>query len=318
MAKKKDIGGSGRSARTGDINNVSGQIGVGEGITQIGKARDVIIYQEETKKKSKDELAADQVRQYLRGIIKNSHKLSTLLTDGSLLITNSSAITKEFRSRLGLAATHEDFWKYLRSDEGLMLSVALEGWNSSGQTAQFEEIINQLEQTSLFLRGQLLIVSYAKDILIGIAHDAYSPLIFTRVLSSAASTEFSQENKNKQDIGELINALTVYLQSNAASYFQVRYEDAVKQLDDFIKTTSYEFIDLKDVQLIRASKTESKQAIASPTRTGSMKILLNDLKADFPKETYDKMFILIDQLEKSTSKEIALDKLEHAQHKEVN
>ncbi|VVB85131.1 Uncharacterised protein [uncultured archaeon] len=263
----------------------------------------LVMYQRE-----KNQSRADQIRQDLKAIINDSQSISTLLNDGSILIVNSSAITKEFHSRLGLAATSEDFWKYL-NDEGLSLSFIVEGWDSSPQTARLMEIINHLNLTSTSLSGSLRIVSEATGLLDRIVHDSYSYNIFCNMLLEESPKVFFEENKNKHDIRELINALTVFLQANSALYFVVRYMDSIKEIDEFIKTISNELINLNNRQLIDASRTKSKQAITSPTISGGIKILLNDLKANFSKETYDTLLGLIEDIEKSISKEEADKKI---------
>lgn len=254
---------------------------------------------------------AAQIRQNLRTLINQSYSLKTLLTDGSTLIYGSSAITRELRSRLSPSADSKEFWGYVRGDDHLLLSVAVVGWYSSSQTMLLGNLVNQIEQCVLSLSGKLIILSYPVQMLGVIVNDACSPVIFQQIFSAEGKTHtFFQEHEKERSIDKLINALTLELQGNSALYFSIRYLNAVNQVNDFIKELSDTLLDLEDSKLIRISKIESKDALAQPTRTGSMKVVLEELKSNFPTEKHNRLLGMVNEIEKAVSKEQAAKNLE--------
>jgi len=268
-----------------------------------------LLYSVQSYNKDQEQQKAAQIRQNLGTLRNRSNELSTLLTDGSVLIYGSSSVTKELRSRLPSTATSKEFWEYLSSDDGLLLSIAVEGWLSSPQTTILRDVNSQIEQAALSLNGLLLILSYAQQLLKGIVDDGYSPIIFLRILSLLGKNsqygKFFHDHEKEDNINKLINAVNLELQGDSALYFKLRYYDAVSQLTLFLMELSEILIDLEDSKLISISKTESKSAPTEATRTGSIKILLQKLKPYFPPEKHDKLLELVNEIEKSVSKEQA-------------
>ena len=263
-----------------------------------------LLYSVRTYNKDQEQQKAAQIRQNLGILINLSNELSTILEDGSVLVYGSSAITKEFRSRLTSKATSQEFWDYL-SDVGILLSISVEGWYSSPQTAILGDIISQLENAALSLNGLLLILSYVTQILRGIVNNGYSyKIFFERFLTMDKNSKypvFFHDYENEDNVNKLINILNLELQSYSAKNILLNYIDAIEQLTDFIMKLIHTLLDLEDSKLIRISKTESKSTLTEPSRTGSMRILLQELKPYFSSENYDKLLKLVDNIEISIS-----------------
>ena len=272
-----------------------------------------LLYSVHSYNKDQEQQKAAQIRQNLGTLRNRSNELSALLTDGSVLIYGSSSVTKELRSRLPSTATSKEFWEYLSSDDGLLLSIAVEGWLSSPQTTILRDVINQIEQAALSLNGLLLIFSYAQQLLKGIVDDGYSPIIFLRIFSLLGKNseyKFFHDHEKEDNINKLINAVNLELQGDSALYFKLRYYDAVSQLTLFLMELSEILLDLEASKLISISKTESKSSPTEATRTGSIKILLQKLKPYIPPEKHGELLELVNEIEKSVSKEQASKNLE--------
>lgn len=282
---------------------------VGSGATAIGTLAAFLTVYITVRNYQKDlkQQQTTQIRQSLRILINQSYILTNLLTDGSLLIFGSSAIAKELYSRLGPTADRKEFWRYLHGDSNYLLSVAVVGWHSSPQTTLLMDAINLIEQHVLTLNGGLTILLYPIQMMRSIINDGCSPIIFYQTLTAMKEADtFFQNLWEEKNVDKLVGALTVELQSNASTYFVIRYENAINQLRNFIKEVSNKLIDLDDVKLLEISKVDLRDVLSQATRTGSMKVLLEKLKKHFstPK-TYNILLEMINEIEVSISKEEA-------------
>jgi hypothetical protein len=249
------------------------------------------------------------IRQSLHTLKDQSPILFPMLREGSFFFFGSSAVAKEFRSRLDPSAGRKEFWHYFNDDDQHLLSVAVIGWYSSLQNTLPLDTIRPMEQCITPLTGGLMILSYPVQLLRRIITDTCSPIMFYNIFSAMKETStFFQEHRQEKNIDRLTDELVVELQSNVALYFSIRYSDAIKQLNDFITTLSDNLLDLDDRKLVKISKIKSEDALAQDTRTGSMAVFLKRLQHYLPTKTYDRLLELTSKIEESVSKEKAREK----------
>jgi hypothetical protein len=244
------------------------------------------------------------VRDKITLAIDNTNRLTKGMIDGTPLILGAAAIVKELRLSLGPTPKLEDLWRSLLKDDRLKVSLCVCGWNAA--CSEIESLKKELAQNALSYRGHLKILSFSLEMLTSIVNDAYSSMAFQRMLTAEIlETYFVSDDQMGRSVDEILNNLTIFLQSNAAQYFVLRYEQASELLRDFIATVSQAMLDLPDDKLIVHLRGSSRQADKSATRTAGMEVLLGEIENDIEHDTYYHLSSLIPKIEKAVSNERA-------------
>lgn len=183
----------------------------------------------------RERTSAAEVRRNLSMLAQESEVLSRLLDDGSPLIVGSRHITKELEARLGPTPTPDTLWAHLRNDKPMMLSVAITGWSWSELSKRIDDLLANLRRISVGLYGQVSLLRYPVELYDGIANDAYSGMIFFRMLTDANHI-LLQDERNEKSVPEILSALAGELQSNAAAYYAACYQEVSTDIDAFRST----------------------------------------------------------------------------------
>ena len=246
---------------------------------------------------------AAEIRRVLKQFAQDSQLLTDSLVDGSALIMGATGIAKEVKDRIGTNATAEDFWSYLDSNDSAeqsMVSVAVAGWNRSYLLQGFHSIRDSQRRSSNGFIGQLAILREASDMVSSLIKDSYSPTIFIKMLNRDAFSKGFRKRVGVKPLPIVLDAFANYLSGNAASYFILRYEVGTDKINEFIQDMAIFFQELSDSDLVRLSRTPDSSF--SDTKTGTMRIMLEQLKDDMDPERYERLSTMVTEIEEAVSK----------------
>jgi len=275
----------------------------------------VILYRRDQSKQR-----AAQTREVLQGIIGDCSRFLHPLSENAPypILHTSAAIIKEFRSNLGESCQAKDVLAKLHNCD-LLLSICVEGWVSSTEILRMMNIVDELEHeaSSHNLRGRLLLICQASFLLAGIVAQVCSPATFYDIMRGLDDPECC---KNK-DAQVVLDELTVELQKSVCEAFNAQYKGMIKQCLYFIQIAARAFLHIPDVKLVRlahvsesnshtptdsqANKTnvdpvsEIEQEASIPNRIKQVSEGLRVLKGDIDPQEYDRLYKLIQLLDKA-------------------
>jgi hypothetical protein len=245
---------------------------------------------------------AARIRERLRRFKTQLIRGAALLESGRPLIAAAWYTALTLRSRLGDPATGEDLRKAL-SDEATVLSASVIGWASSPATDELTAALNQLVAEQEFLSGDLNLVSSAGALVLGIADDGYSPVLFTRALSEEPLAIFLRENSQIQDVEALTRSVAGHVQSNAAAYFEIRYGEALRSIREFVGIAARAIGDLDSQTLVKLARARARLNEGGDTYTGDMLAELEHVRTYLGGDDVQRLGELIREIELLVSKD---------------
>ena len=252
---------------------------------------------------------AAEIRQHLWTFGSEFQVLTDLLQDGSPLILGAAEIVKELEARLDPNTTPDKFWHLIRDDHSMILSVVVTGWSRSELSGRLSELVNSIRGIRVRFTGYFSVLRYSAELCDEVIKDAYSPIIFYRILSEGHHL-LRKDKRNEESLSLILRALQTDLQSNASLYYVIRYEEALKKINEFVQRAIRSFSRLSDDALVELSRGSTSDAEREETRTGTMRLLLEKVKESIQDSEYEELSSLIIEIEKSISKSKAFQKLE--------
>ncbi|MFT3728446.1 MAG: hypothetical protein QM759_11535 [Terricaulis sp.] len=169
---------------------------------------------------------------------------------------------------------------------------------------EFRQSQKQLTSASIALSARIPIVAPLTNMLLAIARDAVSAEFFFRFFSADMLALFAADVPDNATPPVLERALSNYLSSNSAGYFQARYVEALR----LISAILHAFSTMPEKTLQRLSGAGNN----SETYTGDMRNNVLRSRSVIGGAKAKELLTLIDQLEAAVSKKNASAELERA------
>jgi len=271
----------------------------------------VITYRTNSRK-NRDAAQAEKgkgARERLLRIEVEARKLHFEMRNGSALIDAATAVAREIENRLSPFAGRQEIERVL-DNEGLMLSASIVGWHKSRAGKEISDRTTTLEVEASHLTGGFRVLAEVLQLLTAVVNDGYSPLIFRLILTTGKEADSWREVVDThKPMREVIDQLTVALQSNASLYYVARYEKGVNSILHFIELLVNGLVSLPDDKLVGLSSMASAYHVTSATRTGAIRKGVRQLEASLPFDQRNALQVLADNIETYISKEHAWNEL---------
>ena len=253
---------------------------------------------------------AKELRERLLRIEAEARKLRFEMRNGAALIGAAAAVAHEIENRLSALAPKEEIERVL-DNEGLMLSVSIVGWHKSRAGKEISDRTATLDIEASQLTGGLRVLAEVLELLTAVVNDGYSPSIFRLILTAGKEVDSWREVVDTQKpLKQVIDQLTIALQSNASLYYLARYDKGVKSVLQFIELLINGLVSLPDEKLIALSSLTSIYHVKSATRTASIRQGLRQMEGMLTPEQRNALEALTDNIETYISKEHAKTELE--------
>lgn len=252
---------------------------------------------------------AARIRERLTSLAWQFDHVSGLMNEGYPLIEAAAYIAQELGRRLGATFCPRVLRERLGADNQLALSSAIVGWWQAHLPATLDQSRRELRQTCSDLGGGLEVLRIVIRLFEGICRDAYSPNVFSMILGVPSEMLLKDQPPDLAPL-ETIQALTSELHGNAAAYYLMRYEQAMRLLSRFIEQAAHAFKALGDDDLVVLSQISTADAERQHTFTGTMRTLLDAAESRLSPEECAALRGLVDTIEKAISKEQASANLE--------
>jgi hypothetical protein len=219
-------------------------------------------------------------------------------------------VAREIENRLSPFAGRQEIERVL-DNEGLMLSVSIVGWHKSRAGKEITDRTTVIEIEASRLTGGFRVLAEVLDLLTRIVNDGYSPMIFRLILTAGKEAESWREVVDTyKPAREVIDQLTVALQSNASAYYYARYDKGLKAVLQFVELLVDALVSMADDKLVGLSSMASSYHIRSATRTGAIRKNLRQLDQVLTFEQRNALQALTDNIETYISKEHAKHEIE--------
>lgn len=221
---------------------------------------------------------ADDIRRNLLEIVHSTQYIVESAGEGTALISAAASVSDHIKSRLSNAPSTAEL-QSLVSNSPLMLSACVTGWHNSKPASEFEKRVLDLSHLGDSVSGVLRLYAEILEVLVAAIRDGYSSMTFYRILDG-----IGQNATNDIDwtaaYPQVLNQLTVELQSGTAGYFMVRYKAAFEEIETFVRGLSQSVTKLPDEKLLELEQMRAHDYEVLSTRTKTIQSLLRSL-SDF-------------------------------------
>jgi hypothetical protein len=252
---------------------------------------------------------AARIRERLSFLGWQFDNVSELMNQGYPLIEGAAYIAQEVGRRLGAALCPRILRERLAADNQLALSTAIVGWWQARLPARLDRSRAELQHACADLSGQFKIFHHLVSMFEVIWRDSYSPHIFSTIMGIPGEMLLRDVAPDLAPT-ETVQALTSELHGNAALYYVTRYERATRLMNQFLQQAVRAFKDLGDDDLFILAQGSTADAERKPTRTQTMRAMLNAAETRLPSDEFATLHKLIDAIEQAVSKKQASAQLE--------
>lgn len=286
---------------------------IGCGATLIALIFGVYTYlqNKEANKLSELRSRTDDIRSTLLSVASKTEDICNHLIDGAPMVSGASSVARQFIVRLGPGATPKEFWHYYLNDDGFLLGVAIEGWTKSVDVQSLKHAQTELDQYTRHLTGSFQVFRTTRQLLENIIEDSYSALFIHRFLTNKGiSKNIYDNNRNKENLYDISNALSKSLFGNGSKYFIARYYNATIEISKFVRKFSYALNNLKDEQLGELALKSVGSIDLGDTLTDTLQKDLIRFERFLGVDKISALKASIDRIGRSITKEAAADRLE--------
>jgi len=245
------------------------------------------------------------IRQNIEQYSHQYKRLSNRLNDGSALLMGVESIAKELQNRLDSESTKDDILSYFPEDDSMNMSIlilSVVGWNKSILSNELREIQENLRRDSYKFTGYISVLRWSGMLMDRIVDDAYSSVIFVKVLRSHPfKSIFRKENEKEENMRTILDNFTNLLSSSVTGYYGAAHFDLTNQIIEFndklvlyLNRTSNDTI----VDLSKQSVTES-----SDTITGTIRVLLESMERALGRKETKELISLLSNIEDQLARE---------------
>ena len=271
------------------------------------------VYSQDQEEKELSELRSRtaDIRSNLLSVASKTEDVCNHLLGGLPMISGASSVAHQFIVRLGPGATPKEFWHYYLNDDGFLLGVAIEGWGKSVEVQSLKHAQTELDQSTRHLTGSFQIFRTTKQLLENIINDSYSALsVHTFFTNKGISELIYDENRNQDNLYDILIELSKRLQGDRSKYFLVRYNIATAEISKFVINLSYALSNLKDKKLDKLRLKAVSSIELGDTLPDTLRKHLISFGRFLGVDEISALKGSIDRIERSITKEAAADKLE--------
>jgi hypothetical protein len=247
---------------------------------------------------------ARKIRTQIRDSAQYVSDIQQILNGGGPLFAASASLETELYKLLRDVPKGQRLAALGNTEEVTRAVTA--AWHAP-KAAELSKLISDSAGKLVALTGDWEILSIPLRLLSKIGADAYSPPMFSLILSPELLRRLPIDDPESMDAKKLAQELARQTQSNAALYYVVRYQEATRQIGDFTTLFASVAARLPDSSLVAHAGAPEAE---NPTYEGTLLDILGRFRTEIDRKSYEDLVALAQGLETSLSKEKAATRID--------